>query len=132
MPNSKLVSTIPSPNEFGSVIRVEVYCHHVCEPSVYSLKPPACFLTRLIVGLLPSCAPSMCAHSTVQLSSVKTAVKKGLPASTLHGVLHNNLASTSCDPTHSPAGSKFGVSSASHSRASRVSVWGGSVCDRSY
>ncbi|KAK6300398.1 hypothetical protein J4Q44_G00284960 [Coregonus suidteri] len=68
----------------------------------------------------------------VQLSSVKTAVKKGLPASTLHGVLHNNLASTSCDPTHNPAGSKFGVSSASHSRASRVSVWGGRVCDRSY
>lgn len=69
MPNSKLVSTIPSPNEFGSVIRVEVYCHHVCEPSVYSLKPPACFLTRLIVGLLPSCAPSVCPfHSAAELS----------------------------------------------------------------
>lgn len=74
---------------------------------------------------LPILAPSWWIQSTVQPTSVNTAVKKGLPARTLCGVLHSSHASTSRDPTHTPAGSKLGVSSASHSRASRVRAWGG-------
>ncbi|TNN29845.1 hypothetical protein EYF80_060005 [Liparis tanakae] len=58
--------------------------------------------------------------STLQPTSLNTAVKKGLPARTLPAVLHSSRASTTREPTHTPAGSKLGVSSASHSRASRV------------
>lgn len=64
----------------------------------------------------------------MQPSSWNTAVKKGLPARMLSGVLHSNLATISCEPTHTPARSKFGVSSSSHSRASRVRVCGGREC----
>lgn len=77
---------------------------------------------------LPISDPSCRSQWTVQPSSRNTAVKKGLPARMLSAVLHNNLASTSRKPTHTPAGSKFGVSSSSHSRASRVRVWGGMEC----
>lgn len=80
------------------------------------------------VHCLPISVPSWKTQSTVQPTSVNTAVKKGLPARTLCGVLHSNLASTSCDPTHTPAGSKFGASSPSHSCASRVRAWGGIKC----
>ena len=81
--------------------------------------------------IIPRSAPSWYIHSTVQPSSVNTAVKKGIPAKILQGDLQNNVASTSCDPTHTPAGSKLGVSSASQSRTRRVIAWGGIECDRS-
>lgn len=79
-------------------------------------------LTYHSVQYIPISAPSWKIQSMLQPTSVNTAVKKGVPARMLFGVLHSNLALTSCDPTHTPAGSKFGVSSSSHSRARRVRV----------
>lgn len=105
-----------------------------CYLSLHGMGNQAGFLFRYVylischgaveysVQCVPISSPSWKIQSTVQPTSVNTAVKKGLPARMLCGVLHSNLASTCCDPTHTPAGSKFGVSSASHSRASWVRV----------